>query len=34
MGKFITARDFTTYLGSLENIPIANILYSYDAENG
>ena len=30
-GNFITAKGFTTALGSLENIIIANFLYAYDA---
>ena len=34
MGKFITAKGFTTYLGSIDNITISNILYTYDATNG
>ena len=34
MVKFITSKGFTIYLCSLVNIPIENVLYSYDAENG
>ena len=34
MGKFITAKVFTTDLGFIENIPIVNVLYDYDAANG
>ena len=34
MGKLITARDFTTTLGFLENLTIENILYAYDEVNG
>ena len=33
MGNFITTRGFTTALISLDNLPIAIILYSYDASN-
>ena len=31
LGKFINAKRFTMALYSLENLPIANVLYSYDA---
>ena len=34
MGKFITLRGFTTALGSLDNLPIADVLYAYNEENG
>ena len=33
MGKFITAKGFTTALGSLDNLPIADVLYAYNEEN-
>ena len=32
-GNFITIERFTTALGFIENIPIVNVLYAYDAEN-
>ena len=33
IGKFISANRFTMALFYLENPPIANVLYAYDAEN-
>ena len=33
MGEFITAKVFTVALGSIENLPIVNFAYVYDAEN-
>ena len=33
MGKFTTEKVFTTALGYLDNLPIANVLYAYDTEN-
>ena len=33
MEKFTTAKGFNTVLGSLENLPIENAFYAYDAEN-
>ena len=32
-GGFLNAKGFTTNLGYLDNIPIANVLYAYDAAN-
>ena len=32
-GGFLSAKGFTTDLDYLENIPIANVLYAYDAAN-
>ena len=34
MGKFITAKAFTTSIGYLHNLLIVNVLYVCDAENG
>ena len=33
-GKFINASGFSTALGKLENLPIANVIYAHDLENG
>ena len=34
IGKFITATGFTSSLGSIPSLPIANVLYAYDASDG
>ena len=34
MGRFITAKGFTQALGQLDNLPIANVLYAYDTQDG
>ena len=33
-GKSVTATGFTLSLGTLDNLPIANVLYACDLENG
>ena len=33
-GKFINATGFSASLGKLENLPIANVLYAYDCDDG
>jgi hypothetical protein len=33
-GKTVTASGFTSSLGSLQNLPIANVIYAYDHSNG
>ena len=33
-GKTVTATGFTSSLGSVKNLPIANVLYAYDATDG
>ena len=33
-GKTVTATGFTSTLGSISNLPIANVLYAYDAKDG
>ena len=34
VGKFVTATGFTSSLGSIPSLPIANVLYAYDASDG
>ena len=34
IGKFVTASGFTSALGLLEDLPVANVLYAYDMSNG
>ena len=33
-GKTVTATGFTSSLGSVSNLPIANVVYAYDAKDG
>ena len=33
-GKTVTASGFTASLGSLKNLPLANVLYAYDGKDG
>ena len=33
-GKTVTASGFTSSLGSLTNLPIANVIYAYDDPGG
>ena len=34
MGKFKTETGVNTSLGYIENLPISNVFYDYDSENG
>ena len=34
VGKFVNASGFTSQLGTIKSLPIANVLYAYDDENG
>ena len=33
-GLLVTATGFTSSLGKMENLPIANVVYAYDSRNG
>ena len=33
-GKTVTATGFTSSLGSVTNLPVANVVYAYDATDG
>ena len=33
-GSLVTATGFTSSLGKMENLPIANVVYAYDSRNG
>ena len=33
-GKTITTNGFAAEMGTLENLPIANVLYAYDSPDG
>ena len=34
LGKSVTATGFTSSLGSMKNLPLANVLYAYDTNRG
>ena len=33
-GYLVTATDFTSSLGKMENLPVANVVYAYDSNDG
>ena len=33
-GSLVTATGFTSSLGKMENLPIANVVYAYDSNDG